>query len=194
MSVEMLFRRQKYRQLQQQQILYKLTAEESEKEQKKIICIEDEKKGRKQLQQQKKVILHGTYQNIFRQAKRGFFAVNPRCMYVCTQRRIFLILSLQQTPAGFIAHDYWVYVVLSSTYTSAAPPRPHHHLLLFAFLFIYFFLLIFFSGAIKPGNFTWQLVTFIIYLLFLFFILLLLAFSCLCTAIRGYHNINKRHE
>ena len=35
MSVEMLFRRQKYRQLQQQQILYKLTAKESEKEQKK---------------------------------------------------------------------------------------------------------------------------------------------------------------
>lgn len=97
-------------------------------------------------------------------------------MYVRTQRRIFLILSLQQTPAGFIAHDYWVYVhsflhlhfciPLSLSLASSCS--------FFFCLFIYFSLIFFSPGTIKTGNFTWQPVTFIIYLLFLFFILLLL--------------------
>lgn len=45
----MLFRRQKYRQFQQQQILHKLTAKESEKRarQKKVICIEKMEKRKK---------------------------------------------------------------------------------------------------------------------------------------------------
>lgn len=60
MSVEMLFRRQKYRQFQQQQILHKLTAEESEKEQEKnpVICIENGKEEEKVY-----VISHGTHRS-----------------------------------------------------------------------------------------------------------------------------------